>query len=145
MNSDKQGMLRRPFKNTLQKRDLSPKLEAMPINYHSDGTGRDSYVVANAGGLVCDYFGTGKADVNFVNSLRQINRSVMPNHYDPADITNYVGYLDPKARRQLQESAKKVQDVTRRLSPSPSATLSPKVRSLKIIILIENLSRGKKS
>jgi len=99
MNSSKHGMLRRPFKNTLHNRDLSPKLEAMPVNYHSDGTGRDSYVVANGGGLICDYFGSSRADVNFVNSLRQLNRSVMPSHYDPADITNYVGYLDPRARR----------------------------------------------
>lgn len=29
----------------------SPKKEAMPVEYRSDGTGRDSYIVCNSGGL----------------------------------------------------------------------------------------------
>ena len=127
MDREKNGMTRRPFKNTLQNRDQSPGADPMPINYHADGTGRDTYVISNAGGLVCDYFGSKRSDVNFMSSLRHQNKSVMPRIYDPADITNYVGYMDPRTKRQMQESAKKAKDVTLRLSPSPSNYTSPKV------------------
>ena len=29
----------------------SPRIEPMPVEYRSDGTGRDSYIVCNSGGL----------------------------------------------------------------------------------------------
>ena len=99
MSPMKNGMDRRPFKSTLHNGNLSPRADPMPVNYHADGSGRDTYVVSNAGGLVCDYFGSKRSDVNFMCSLREQTRSVVPRVYDPADITNYVGYLDPKAKR----------------------------------------------
>jgi len=53
-------------------RDLRamPSKPAVAFQYRSDGTGRDSYVVANAGGLINDFRGT-KADNFFAQGLRQ--------------------------------------------------------------------------
>jgi hypothetical protein len=31
--------------------NVSPRKDAMPVEYRSDGTGRDSYIVCNSGGL----------------------------------------------------------------------------------------------
>ena len=42
----------------------------MPLKYHSDGTGRDSYVIKNSGGLVNDYGGSHRSDVIFRSTLR---------------------------------------------------------------------------
>ena len=72
MGKEKVGMTRRPFKNTPFNRDtyFSPLKPCMPVNYHSDGTGRDSYCVHNHGGLVNDFKGSSRADVNFLASLR---------------------------------------------------------------------------
>jgi hypothetical protein len=59
-NCDKKHMLRRPFRNTLQNRNAGPLKDAVSHTYHSDGTGRDSYVIHNSGGLVRDYGGSHK-------------------------------------------------------------------------------------
>lgn len=37
--------------NTTFGPSTSPRKEAMPVEYRSDGTGRDSYIVCNSGGL----------------------------------------------------------------------------------------------
>lgn len=136
LNKEKRGMTRRPFKNTLVNRDSSPLKPVMPVSYHSDGTGRDSYVVSNAGGLVHDFHGSSRSDVNFVASLRQQLTRVMPTKVLPADITNYIGWQDPRTKRTLIENAKKVGEVTTRLcvlspdnrrQPLSPQLLSPKV------------------
>jgi hypothetical protein len=56
-NSDKPNMMFR--KQAYQQKHLAPRPEISPAShkYHSDGTGRDSYVVNNFGGLVHDYNG----------------------------------------------------------------------------------------
>ena len=41
----------------------------MPVNYRADGSGRDTYVVSNSGGLVSDYRCT-LVEANFKGTLR---------------------------------------------------------------------------
>ena len=41
----KPNLMRRPFINTNRDLNKSPHKEAMTITYHSDGSGRDSYVL----------------------------------------------------------------------------------------------------
>ena len=64
-HADKAHMMKRPFRNTTQNRDRTPLKNAVPLTYHSDGSGRDSYVIQNSGGLVNDYGITHKSDVKF--------------------------------------------------------------------------------
>ncbi len=44
-NSEKPNMMSRPFKNTLRSMNSSPQKVPITFTYHSDGTGRDSYVI----------------------------------------------------------------------------------------------------
>ena len=41
----KPNLMRRPFVSTNRDLNKSPRKEAMTITYHSDGSGRDSYVL----------------------------------------------------------------------------------------------------
>ena len=69
---EKPNMMNRPFRNTFQNRiHASPLKEAVSFTYHSDGSGRDSYVISNSGGLVNDYGSSHRHDVRFKNNLRQ--------------------------------------------------------------------------
>ena len=79
-NADKQNMMRRPFRATLRdkERDASPKKPVMPVNYHADGSGRDTYVVSNSGGLTKDYGITHAPDVHFRATLRDSPRDRLP-------------------------------------------------------------------
>jgi hypothetical protein len=68
---DKQHMMSKPFRNTFQNRIHNQNLkDAVSLTYHSDGTGRDSYVISNSGGLVNDYGGSHREDVRFKAHLR---------------------------------------------------------------------------
>lgn len=53
----------------------SPRKDATAFTYRSNGSGRDSYIIANSGGLVCDYRGH-SSDRIFKSSLRSTNDSV---------------------------------------------------------------------
>lgn len=75
---DKPNMMKRPFKNTIINKNLSPLKEAVAFTYHSDGSGRDSYVIQNSGGLVCDYGVSRKSEIVFKNSLRRQTYDVLP-------------------------------------------------------------------
>ena len=75
---DKVGMTRRPFKNTIKTNIKGPVNEPMAVSYHSDGTGRDTYVIKNSGGLYNDFHGSSRADINFVSSLRKSPKSRFP-------------------------------------------------------------------
>ena len=121
IGKDKVGMERRAFKNTAFNRDTfnSPLKHTMPVNYHADGTGRDTYVVSNSGGLALDFHGSSRSDVNFLAGLRKQSNRNLPTKYDAGDITNYVGYQDPRNKCLFQEAARKVDEVTYRLSKSP--------------------------
>lgn len=63
-------MMNRPHRHVLTKKDHSPLKEAMRINYRADGTGRDTYVVSNSGGLVNDYGHSMPKDALFKKNLR---------------------------------------------------------------------------
>lgn len=78
-NVDKKYMMSRPFRNTFQNRiHASPLKDAVSFTYHSDGTGRDSYVISNSGGLVNDYGGSHRQDVRFKAHLRHNPYQVLP-------------------------------------------------------------------
>jgi hypothetical protein len=124
-NIDKVGMLSRPYRNTLRNRNHSPQKEPLPVYYHSDGSGRDSYVVNNAGGLATDYGSSHRPDVNFLQSLRQSPKLVMPQQYDPSDMTGYMGWVDNRNKKILLSNARVAYDVTKRLSSNPSILTSP--------------------
>lgn len=49
---------------------VNPHKDAVAFRYYGDGTGRDSYVVADSGGLIPKYVSKGTT-ANFTNSLRQ--------------------------------------------------------------------------
>lgn len=44
-NFEKPNMMSRPFKNTLRSMNATPHKVPFPFTYHSDGTGRDTYVI----------------------------------------------------------------------------------------------------
>ena len=125
-SNDKPAMMRRPFRNTNQGDNLnSPRKEAKTLKYTSDGTGRDSYVLAHSGGLVCDY-NYKRPDEAFKGWLRAQDRSMVPhvsstsngffsNHQ--ANITTYLNWPSNQARKQGSRNAKVAQNVTKRLSP----------------------------
>ena len=71
------GLTREPKKNMMLKAVIKSSRDLRPIvskptptfKYRSDGTGRDSYVLKNSGGLVQD-FRISKADNVFASMLR---------------------------------------------------------------------------
>lgn len=120
-STDKPHMMKRPFLNTNVNRNLSPLKEAVSFTYHSDGSGRDSYVVQNSGGLVADYGASRKSEIVFKNSLRRQTYDVLPNTINQpykSDITNYLNWVTPKVKASLLLKQKVVSDVTSRLSPT---------------------------
>ena len=54
-HENKPYMMRRPHKPVMTKRNHTPSRDAVPVIYHADGSGRDSYCVSNSGGLISDY------------------------------------------------------------------------------------------
>lgn len=64
--------------------------------YQSDGTGRDSYVLADNGGYRPEYDKYHKSNEQiFIGSLRNNVRSPLkykPDAYDRADITSYLNW-----------------------------------------------------
>ena len=53
-----------------------PAKPAVAFQYRSDGTGRDSYVIKNSGGLKAEYY-TNTADSIFASQLRSSNPSTV--------------------------------------------------------------------
>lgn len=100
--NEKANMMRRPHRRTLRcENPNSPRKNPQTTTYKSDGSGRDSYVIHNSGGLVGDYkyFGS---DQTFVNNLRGNTAENIPHypsslhgpstvHYK-ADITTYLNW-----------------------------------------------------
>ena len=123
-SSDKQHMMKRPFRPTLRdkEREASPKKPVMPVNYHSDGSGRDTYVISNSGGLTKDYGITHAPDVHFRATLRDSPRELVPwrknlGRSPSGDITTYRNWADPRSLKTLERQASIARDVTLRLSP----------------------------
>ena len=77
----------------------SPRKEAKPFEYRSDGSGRDSYILANSGGFKNKAFNL-TGDKFFKATLRQteyLPYKVQKNSYEAmkADITNYLNWYTP--------------------------------------------------
>ena len=81
----------------------SPRLDAKPLRYKSDGTGRDTYIGTNHGGLFSSY-----QKHSFYKSLRE-----------PSPVTNKTTFFTSQTawlhKRRIQESSYQKQQ-SRRLS-----------------------------
>lgn len=80
----------------------SPRKDAVAIEYRSDGTGRDSYIVANSGGLKNDYMGH-IGERSFKDSLRQQEHVPFRRikHRWESDITDYLNWPSPRGKSQI--------------------------------------------
>ncbi|CDW75979.1 UNKNOWN [Stylonychia lemnae] len=99
----------------------SPRKEAKPFEYRSDGSGRDSYILANSGGLKNKIHNL-TGDKFFKATLRQNELLPYRTHktqYEAAkaDITNYLNWYTPQAQGQVAIMAKKQRALINRLSP----------------------------
>ena len=56
--SDKKNMMWRSTMRSNQDLRAMPSKTGVAFTYYSDGTGRDSYVIKNSGGLVADFRGS---------------------------------------------------------------------------------------
>lgn len=79
--------------NVSRRQSPSPCKEATTFYYQSDGTGRDSYILKNNGGLRWEHNVRESGDRIFRSSLRSDQQSPLKHFADPiadkADITNY--------------------------------------------------------
>jgi len=93
-------MMKRPFHNTLRDTKPKPVKDAMPLLYHADGTGRDTYVISNSGGLTHDYGKSLPKDSYFRSTLRYQPKSVLPcgsvrDSSNGLDLTDYQSWPTP--------------------------------------------------
>ena len=77
----------------------SPIKEPSSFIYRSDGSGRDSYVIQNSGGLVNDFKQIQPHNI-FSSNLRTTPKPLVPTFVDPErmDITNYLNWTSPRNR-----------------------------------------------
>ena len=98
--------------------------EPTTFYYQSDGSGRDSYVLKDNGGLRFEFNVRDSGDRIFKHSLRSHLRSPIK-HYkdmsDRGDITTYMNWKSQTGRRINYQQAKVQNDVVKRLN-----TRSPK-------------------
>lgn len=99
----KQNMMRTSFRSTVRGSHCVPSKQAAVVTYLPDGSGRDSYVAKNSGGLVNDYCrDSERGDVAFVGSLRKQSRNLLPYFRDSgadANITNYLNWPSSSAKK----------------------------------------------
>ena len=71
----------------------------MTVDYRSDGTGRDTYIVANSGGLKYDYK-CQPVESMFKNSLRNNEKIPFKRNRKnfQVDITDYMNWISPRGR-----------------------------------------------
>jgi hypothetical protein len=95
-----QGVHFNRYNSTVSKKaSPSPTREALTFYYQSDGTGRDSYVLMDNGGLRREFSRHNKpTEALFRSSLRSQQKSPVKYLKDPvadsADITTYMNWLD---------------------------------------------------
>lgn len=73
----------------------SPNKEATTFYYQSDGSGRDSYVLKNNGGLRMEYTSKQSGDRIFRSSLRDGSDKSNVQYFrnrNSSDITNYLNW-----------------------------------------------------
>jgi hypothetical protein len=95
--------------------------EPTALRYYGDGTGRDSYVVQDFGGLVYNYGAENISVGHFYKSLRQnsVNRSV--DLCKPGSMFHSTkNWLSPKAKKMIKECFYLQVAMTNRLSTPKS-------------------------
>lgn len=111
-------MMSRPFRRTIPGTMNSQSKDAAAVRYMPDGTGRDSYVIQNSGGLVSDYLNSQKNEKVFQSTLRINEAPVVPTRsLSRSDITNFRNWPSMQARRKSKVNARLVTALTRRLNP----------------------------
>lgn len=123
-NEDKKFFIRGAYKNILMDHSPKPQKNAVSFTYHSDGTGRDSYVISNSGGLVSDYNGSRRADIIFKDNLRHSIKPVLPSIQTPyaktsGGITQYLNWPSKSKLKVEATNFRTVKNLIRRISPSP--------------------------
>ncbi len=91
--------------------------EPTALRYYGDGTGRDSYVVQDFGGLVVNYGAENVSVGHFYKTLRQgsMNRSI--DSSKPGSMFHATkNWLSPKAKRIIKECFYHQTEMTNRLS-----------------------------
>ena len=116
--------------NVANRQVTTPRKDASTFYYQSDGSGRDSYVLKNNGGLRMEYDVRASGDNIFRRSLRDSSEKKMIKYFknaDTSDITNYLNWESGTGRRQKSRQATIGKQVTDRLtsgSPNRESTLN---------------------
>ena len=88
--------------NVANRQVTTPRKDASTFYYQSDGSGRDSYVLKNNGGLRMEYDVRASGDNIFRRSLRDSSEKKMIKYFknaDTSDITNYLNWESGTGRR----------------------------------------------
>ena len=98
----------------------APRLSAPPLQYHSDGSGRDFYIGCNSGGLKFNYQPGGTRDI-FKESLRAETKRPTLDFWNTTQ-----GFLAYRNRVEAFNQSQTVKNVTKRLfSMSPRQLRHP--------------------
>lgn len=112
--------------NVMKKASPSPNREALTFYYQSDGSGRDSYVLMDNGGLRREFSRHNKpSEALFRCSLRSSEKSPVKYLRDPvtdsADITTYRNWLDGRGQAVARKHNKIQKALIQRLTQSRSS------------------------
>ena len=115
--------------NVTSRGSPSPRKEATTFYYQSDGTGRDSYVLKNNGGLRMEYNVRNSGDRIFKDSLRSDTKSnFYSNQKDiTADFHQYQNWNSLSGRKDSIKKSRIQKDLIHRLttgSPSREHTIN---------------------
>lgn len=109
----------------------SPVKEATTFYYQSDGTGRDSYVLKNNGGLRPEYTGKATHDRIFKSSLRSETKSPLRSVRNPAaeraNFDSYQNWHSVRSKQVNTRHARMQRDLLNRLtrgSPERETTIN---------------------
>ena len=104
--------------NVTKRVQPAPIKEATTFYYQSDGTGRDSYILKNNGGLRIEYNNKNYGDRIFRDTLRSGGKSPLTyfKTRDSSDITNYLNWESNSGRRTRSIKARIQKEVVQRLT-----------------------------
>lgn len=95
----------------------SYRKESTALRYYGDGTGRDSYVIQDFGGLVVNYGAENKSVGNFYKTLRAGSLYQSVDCSKPGSMYYATkNWLSPKAKRIIKECFSSQLSMTNRLS-----------------------------
>jgi hypothetical protein len=90
--------------------------DATAFRYYGDGTGRDSYMLQDYGGLVCNATASNKSINIFYKSLRSGSTNMSIEAKPGSMFHAAQNWLSPKAKRVVKECFNNQIELTRRLS-----------------------------